>query len=204
MLVGQSTAEYVLVKAVIFTFSYLGLICLVYFYLALSIGGVAAISHPVSIFIECVGAIEILFYLFWFLPYRYYLHKERPAFPPPLNREQRQCLFKKSLDATSDVELFAQKWMGGGHLDGLRREDLKEWILWALFDREGPPGDDNEELEDYMEAIEKALDRNVKSGCGPAKSLRLNFTRFKVTHRSLLYYLVCSSTLINGIKLTRV
>lgn len=190
MLLGQSTAEYVLIKAVIYTFGYLGLICLVYFYLAVSVGGVRWISHPVSIAIETIGAIEILFYLFWFLPYRYYLHKQRPAFPTPLNREERQELFFKSLAVTSDIELFAKKWMRGASLEDMRRENLKEWMLWALFDREGPPGEDDEELEEYVEAIEEALGRNIRPGWGPVESIRLNFQRFTISHHSLLYYCV--------------
>jgi hypothetical protein len=190
MIVGKSTAEYVFIQALTYTLSYLGLACLLYFYLALSIGGVAAIAHPISIFIEVVGAIEISFYLFWYLPYRNYLHKQRPAYPPPLSREQRQQLWTKSLSVTSDLELFLRKWMCGAHIEDLRRENLKEWILWLLFDRDGLPGDDEEELEEYLATIEEALGRNIKSGCGPAKSLRLNFDRFTIRHRSLLFYMV--------------
>jgi hypothetical protein len=192
MLVGQSTAEYVLIKAFVYTFSYLGLACLLYFYLALSIGGVKTISHPVSIAIEVIGAIEILFYLFWFLPYRHYLQKQPPRFPPSLNRSERHELFYKSLSVTSDIELFTRKWMCGASIEDLRRESLKEWLLWAFFNREGPPGDDDEELEGYLESIEEVLGRNIKPGYGPAKTLRLNFDKIKVSHRSLLYYLVCS------------
>lgn len=191
MLLGQSTAEYVLIRAFVYTFSYLGLGCLLYFYLALSIGGVKTISHPVSIAIEVIGAIEILFYLFWFLPYRYYLHKQPPHFPPPLNRKERHELFQKSLATTSDLELLVRKWMRGASIEDLRRESLKEWMLWALFDREGLPGDDDEELESYIGSIEDMLGRGIKPGYGPAKPLRLNFDRINISHRSLMYYLVC-------------
>lgn len=190
MLLGQSTAEYVLIKSIIYLFGYLGLICLIYFYLAVSIGGIRWISHPVSITIETIGAIEILFYLFWFLPYRYYLHKKRAVFPQPLDRVGRQDLFYRSLAVTSDIELFTKQWMGGASLEDLRRENLKEWMLWALFDREGPPGDDDEELEEYIEAVEEVLGRNVRPGWGPVQSVRLNFERFAISHHSLTYYLV--------------
>ncbi|KAF2477191.1 uncharacterized protein BDR25DRAFT_251793 [Lindgomyces ingoldianus] len=189
MLVGQSTAEYILIKTIIYFFSYLGLLCILYFYLALSIGGVRVIAHPVSIFIESIGAIEILWYLVWFLPYRRYLHKQRAAFPPRLSRYERQRLFRKSLETTADIELFTRKWMGGAHLDDIRRENIKEWMLWALFNREGSPAEDDEELEAYLFEIEEKLGWAVKPGWGPAKSLRLNFDRFEVTHRSLIYYL---------------
>lgn len=127
MLLGKSTFEYVVIEAVVYFYSYIGLLCLAYFYLALSIGGVRVIAHPVSIAIEVLGAIEILFYLAWFLPYRSYLHKQKPLFPSPLNREQRQDLFYRSLAVTPDIELFVKKWMCGASLEDMRRENIKEW-----------------------------------------------------------------------------
>lgn len=83
--------------------------------------------------------------------------------------------------------------MCGASIEDLRRENLKEWLLWALFDREGPPGDDDEELEEYVKAVEEAMRRDIRPGWGPAKSLRLNFSKFTVSHRTLLYYLVSPS-----------
>lgn len=190
MIVGKSPFEYVLVKGVIYLASYLGLLCLAYFYLALSIGGWRAVLHPVSLTIEVLGIIEILFYFLWFLPYRSHLHRQRPMFPPPLNRSQREALFLKSLAVTPDVELYVKKWSGGASLEDLRRENFKEWLLWALFDREGPPGEDDEELEGYIETIEETLGRNIRPGWGPVSSLRPNFQNFTVSHRSLSYYML--------------
>ncbi|KAF2443170.1 hypothetical protein P171DRAFT_522791 [Karstenula rhodostoma CBS 690.94] len=190
MLLGNSTFEYALIKAFICFSSYLGLLCLVYFYLALSIGGVSVVAHPVSIAIEVVGAIEILFYLCWFLPYRSYLWKQKALFPPPLNRKQRQDLWVRSLAVTPDIELYVKKWMCGASLEDLRRENLKEWLLWALFDRQGPPGDDDDELEEYVEAVEEMLGKNIRPGWGPGTCLRPNFRKFSVSHRSLTYYML--------------
>lgn len=127
MLLGKSTFEYVFIKAFIYLSSSLGLVCLAYFYLALSIGGIRAVAHPASIAIEVLGAVEILFYLLWFLPYRSYLRKQKALFPPPLNRKQRQDLWNRSLAVTPDIELYIKKWMCGASLEDLRRENLKEW-----------------------------------------------------------------------------
>ncbi|KAF2007615.1 hypothetical protein P154DRAFT_593145 [Amniculicola lignicola CBS 123094] len=190
MLVNQFTAEYVLVRGIIYMFSYTGLICLFYFFLALSIGGVQFIAHPFSIAIEVLGAIEILFYLFWFLPYRHYLHSQKPIFPPPLLRNERAELFDKTLGTVRDVELFVKGWMGGAGLEDLRREDVKLWLLWALWDREGIPGNDEEELEGYVDRVEAALGREIKGGWGKAKGIRLSFGKFEVSHRSLMFYLI--------------
>ncbi|PVH90175.1 hypothetical protein DM02DRAFT_722590 [Periconia macrospinosa] len=190
MLVGQSNTEYVLIEAVVYVFGYLGLLCLTYFSVALAIGGVPWVSHPFSIAIETIGAIEILFYLFWYLPYVNYLRKQRPRFSSPLHREQRRDFLQKSLAACSDVELFVKGWMCGASLEDVRRENLKDWFLWALFDREGPPLDDDEELEEYVRLVEEALGRNIGPGWGPADSVRLNFQHLDVSHRSLVYYCI--------------
>ncbi|PVH93901.1 hypothetical protein DM02DRAFT_676540 [Periconia macrospinosa] len=190
MLVGKSTVEYVFVRGMIYFFSYLGLLCLGYFYLAVAIGGKTWISHPFSIAIETIGAIEILFYFFWFLPYRHYLHKQKPLFPAPLSREERKKLFHKSLGTRSDIDLFIKKWMGEGNVEDVRRENLKEWLLWAVFDREGQPGEDDEELEEYVTEVENFLGREIRPGWGPVESIRLNFQPFTISHRSLVFYLV--------------
>jgi hypothetical protein len=59
-----------------------------------------------------------------------------------------------------------------------------------LFDREGSPGEDDDELEIYVEMVEELLGRNIRPGWGPVTGLRLNFRDFSVAHRSLTYYLV--------------
>lgn len=154
--------------------------------------GVSGVTHPFSIFVEVVGAIEILWYLAWFLPYRHYL--QRPGIrPTPLRRAQRRQLFRKALDLITDGEQFVRKWMQNSHLEDIRRENLKDWFLWALWERDGPPGEDDEELEDIISEVEERLDMKIKPGRGDAEALRPSFDRIRMTHRSLFWYIVSAS-----------
>lgn len=105
MLVGTSQREDLLIRAAWYIFTYIGLGCLIYFQIIFVVAGVRGITHAFSIFIEVIGAIEILWYLIWFLPYRSYL--QRPGIrPTPLTRTQRRQLFRKALDLIPDGEQF--------------------------------------------------------------------------------------------------
>ena len=70
---------------------------------------------------------------------------------------------------------------------------MKEFFLWAFFNRGGPPGDDDEELEEYVIATERLLNRSLDEGRGPAKALRLTLDRIDMLHRSLVWYFVSYS-----------
>jgi hypothetical protein len=196
MIVGQSDVEYVLIRAAIIFFSYLGLLGLLYFYVVLSIGGVPAIAFPFSIIIEGIALLEILFYFCWFLPYKSYLQRPAAELPPPLTRGQRKELFLKGLEHVPDPELYVRKWMHNAHVDDLRQENVKEWLLWVLFDRDGPPGADDEELAEYISEIERRMNMKIKPGRSEVQAMRLNFDPVPITHRSLFFYLV-GSTLTN-------
>ena len=194
MLANPTRWEYVLIRASIFIIRYLGLWCLLYFILAAAIGRVRVIRHPASLVIEAIGLIEICFYLFWFLPYKRYL--QRPGiFPPPLSRAERSALFFRCLSLVPDMEWFLRGWNQTAPLEDIGREDRKDWLLWAIFEREGLPGDDNEELEEYLIAVEEKTGIKLKPGHGKAKPLRLNFEPVNMTHRNFFFYLVSNIAL---------
>ena len=67
---------------------------------------------------------------------------------------------------------------------------MKEFFLWAFFNRGGPPEDDDGELEEYVAATEKLLGRPIEPGRGDAKPLRLTLDRVNMLHRSLTWYCV--------------
>lgn len=69
---------------------------------------------------------------------------------------------------------------------------MKDFFLWAFFNRDGPPGDDDEELEEYVFAMEKLLGQPIEAGRGNAKCLRLTLDKVNMLHRSLIWYLVSS------------
>lgn len=94
------------------------------------------------------------------------------------------------MENIADPEAYLQKWFLGAPLSEIKRENVKEFFLWAFFNRGGPPGDDDEELEDYVFATEKLLGKPIEEGRGNAKCLRLTLDRVDMLHRSLVWYIV--------------
>lgn len=68
---------------------------------------------------------------------------------------------------------------------------MKEFFLWAFFNRDGLPGGDDEELEEYIVAAERQLGRTIDEGRGSAACLRLTLDPVNMLHRSILWYSVC-------------
>lgn len=65
---------------------------------------------------------------------------------------------------------------------------MKEFLLWAFFNRGGPPGDDDDELEEYVIATEQGLGKPIEEGRGKAMCLRLTIDNVDMLHRSLVWY----------------
>lgn len=81
-------------------------------------------------------------------------------------------------------------WFLGAPVEEIKRENLKEFFLWAFFNRGGPPGDDDEELEEYVAQTEGLLGKEIAPGKGNAKCLRLTLENVNMMHRSLVWYTV--------------
>jgi len=143
----------------------------------------------VPLIIETIAIAETLFFLCVYLPYSIYLQNEA-VHPPPPAREERQELFRLCNENIEDPEAYLQKWFLGAPLSEIKRENVKDFLLWAFFNRGGPPGDDDEELEEYVFATEKLLGKPIQEGRGNAKCLRLTLDRVDMLHRSLVWYIV--------------
>ncbi|KAK2004230.1 hypothetical protein LX36DRAFT_623791 [Colletotrichum falcatum] len=194
MIVQKTWPQYIAVRVLIVMMRDLGLLGFTYFYAIFALGGVDAITHPFSIFVEVVAAIEILFYLFFFLPYKWYLQTWKPYQPPRMGRAQRARLFYKALSLVPDGEEFVRKWMLNAHIEDIRRDNLKDWLLWALFEQDNmvsrPTKDIDLELEQCIDDAEEKFGIKLRPGRGEAEALRLIFDPVIIQHRSLFYYLV--------------
>ncbi|KAH8674283.1 hypothetical protein BX600DRAFT_378444 [Xylariales sp. PMI_506] len=192
MIANKTWPQYILVRAVIVLMRDLWLLCFLYFFTVFALGGVVAIAHPISIFIEIIGLIELLFLLLFFLPYRSFLQKWQPYKPPPLSPPERARLFAKALSLVPDGELFVRKWMLNVPLEEVRRENVKDWLMWALFERDSSGGyvgaEVDAELEQYLEEIEERLGLHFEPGRNDVEVLRLSFDPVIIQHRSLLFY----------------
>lgn len=192
-MIGESRADYVFIRICIIGLHSVAPLCLLYCATSIALYGFRrAATSPVVLIIESAVAAEALFYVAVYLPCRYYLQREA-VHPPAPSREERGELFRRCNDNIPDAEAYLRKWFLAAELKEIRRENVKEFLLWAFFNRGGPPGTDNEELEEYVDATEKLLGRPIEEGRGSATCLRLTLDRVPMLHRSLLWYFVSQS-----------
>jgi len=188
-MIGTSRAEFWFIRFCIVGLHYIAPLCILYCIAVISIYGLKATTYRFPLLVEGIAVAETLFYLAVYLPYRYYLQREA-VHPPPPTREERNELFRLCNENIADPEAYLQKWFLGADSSEIKKENVKEFFLWAFFNRGGPPGDDNEELEEYVSATEKLLGRPIEDGRGKAKALRLTLDRVDMLHRSLIWYCV--------------
>lgn len=190
-MINNSWAEYVFIRICIFALQSIPLVSLAYcFSLAFTSFFTNYEFYRVSRALEVVFLTESFFFLFCFLPYRIWLQQEA-IHPPAPSREERAILYQRCSDNITDPEAYLQKWFLGADIRDIRKENVKEFFLWAFFNRGGPPGDDDEELEEYIGVLERQLGREIPEGRGNAKCLRLTLDEVVMSHRSLIWYCVC-------------
>jgi hypothetical protein len=75
----------------------------------------------------------------------------------------------------------------------MQRENVVDWVLWALFasKREDALDEWREELDEYISSIEGILDRKLENGRNEdVKSMRVTFDPVRMLHRPLIWYMV--------------
>jgi hypothetical protein len=188
-MIGTSTFDLYLIRTSIFVLRYVAPLCAVPCIATVARYGLREALSPVPLVLVSVAAAETLFYLVGYLPYQARLQREA-VHPPTLSKLERKDLFQKCHDNTPDGEAYLQKWFLGAPAEEIKRENLKEFFLWAFFNRGGPPGDDEEELEGYVAQTEELLGREIAPGRGNVECLRLTLDRVYMMHHTLLWYTV--------------
>ncbi|CRK24016.1 hypothetical protein BN1708_003707 [Verticillium longisporum] len=187
MIVGQSHFKSLAFRVTVTLVNYIGLVTVNFITAIVFLGGLHGLSSPLAIILLFVAIPEVSFYLVWFLPYRSRLQGHGPK-PMPLSRGLRKSIFKRGLDHVPDVEQYIRKWHSNAHNDDIRQDNYKEWLLWALFDRDGDLGDDSAELDEYIQYAEEKGELKIKKGQGDAVPIRLTYDPVEMTHRSLTFY----------------
>ncbi|CAE6426492.1 unnamed protein product [Rhizoctonia solani] len=157
---------------------------------------VLSTSHSYSLrgyyLITSYTLIEVLFYLFFFLPRKAFLQK--PAVhPPPLSPEDREQLFSRCLAHLKDAQSFNQWFLDSP--SQVPRQNVLEWLKWGFFAGEPCVNDrcskHDEELEEYLGQLEHALGEKFPPGYDPKlKSIRITLDDVVVYHRPVVWYLV--------------
>jgi pimeloyl-ACP methyl ester carboxylesterase len=130
-------------------------------------------------------AIEALFYLF-FLWYR--RHLQREAVHPPLrSREMRKQLVTQVAAEVHNVDKFLSGWFRGADPKDIGREGLKGFLNWVFWEGRVTE-DDAEEMEEYLQVVEKLAGHKFPEGQGRAKALRLTLDPIEMDVRCLTWY----------------
>lgn len=186
-MIGTSAFDFYFIRTCIVGLHYLAPLCVLYCLLVLALWGIGAARYPLPLVVELTAAAESLFYIFTRLQYRAYLQRDA-LHPPPLSNAERRELFDLCNENIPDPEAYLSKWFLGAPLTDIKRENLKEFFLWAFFNRGGPPDEDDAELEEYIDAVEQLLGKKIEPGRGSAQCLRLTLDRVDMLHRSLIWY----------------
>lgn len=91
---------------------------------------------------------------------------------------------------------YASGWFYFTDYSEIKRENMIEWILWALFGvhRDGYRTEWEEEIEGYIVQIEKLLGRKLESGWDDAvQCMKVSLDPVVMSHRPLLWYTVSFS-----------
>lgn len=129
--------------------------------------------------------------VFYFLTLLYQRYLQRPASHPPTHSmAERQKLFSLCYLSTSDHERFLTKWFLDAPLAAIRRENVKEWLRWAFLNTAVADPADNDEVEGYVESLEKATGTIFEPGRADVKCIRLTLDKVNALHRSLVWYSV--------------
>jgi hypothetical protein len=191
-MIGTSLHEYLFIRTCIISLHHVAHLSV--FYCLIQILQYAlqpALSCRIPLVLEFWAAAEAIFYVVY-LRYRQCLQSEAQH-PPALSRQRRRELFALCSQNIPDPEAYWRKWFLDAPAETIKRENLKDFFLWAFFNRDGPPGEDDEELEEYIAATEKLLGREIEKGRGSAVCLRLTLDPVNMLHRSLLWYSVKSA-----------
>ncbi|KAI9712639.1 MAG: hypothetical protein M1812_006819 [Candelaria pacifica] len=145
-------------------------------------------SYPVPLIVGIWPIAETCFYFLVYHPWKRLL--QRPITHPPLvSRDERRKLFERCQNKIPEPDRYLSKWFLDAPLREIKRDNVKEFYRWAFLNSGTHSAADEEELEEYTDGLEKIIGRNIASGRGSAKCLRLTLDEVKPRHRPLVWYL---------------
>ncbi|KAF5322172.1 hypothetical protein D9619_001076 [Psilocybe cf. subviscida] len=157
-----------------------------------------------NVWIASWAAVEAGFYFLVYLPRKSALQAPPITPPPHLDRDERRLIFTRCLRSAHILdEAHPYPYPTGWFFprdEHPYREDCVDWLLWALFSSTRQElGEDGyaeirEEIDDYMEEIERILGEKLKPGHSSSedvlKSMRITLDPVRMLHRPLIWYMI--------------
>lgn len=192
-MIGDSTAEWIFIRLAIISFRYSPLFYAIGLVTQCLRHGSSAWGFTATRILTGVLVAEAVFYIRIWRPFQARL--EIPAnHPEPLSDNDRRAMFNECLSNIESLEWYLRGWFLGASLDDIRRDNLKDFLLWGFFDKNHADVDENdeaiEEINAYISTIEQRLGRSFGDGRGPAKCLRLTLDGAETAYRGLSWYAV--------------
>jgi pimeloyl-ACP methyl ester carboxylesterase len=190
-MIGTSLPEYVFIRISICLLQYTTPICLLYLLTLISIEGTRGALYWTSKVAIGYSIIDVLYAVFIFYPYNRRL-KQTAEHPPLLPHAERRALLIRCLDNVPDLASYLRTWFLGADKSEIRKDNVREFISWAFFDRHqgNETAAELEELDEYVVEIENRLGYQLQPGRGKAKSLRLTLDEIEVRYRSVVWYFI--------------
>lgn len=193
-MIGTSFGEWVLIRFSVLFFQYTPLVYLALFACSLPFINENAWASRTCVILGLLLVIEAGFYATIYRPYQHRL-KDQAVHPEVLNSNERRALFYRCFDNITSAEAYLRGWFLGADPEDIRRDNIKEFLLWAFFEREDDQsveedGSAVEDLNEFIKYIETRLGRQLEPGRSAIKSLRLTLDGIETRYRSLLWYFV--------------
>ncbi|KAH9848920.1 Alpha/Beta hydrolase protein [Lenzites betulinus] len=185
-MIGDSIPEYIFIRTCIFALRLVAPLSIFYTCANLYYG-----QFILSRWLGLYAGAEAAFYLFVYLPRCKVLQKSA-IHPPLIPREEREALFAKCFARVSHSEM-ASGWFFSAPSDGIKRENVIEWLLWALFGshRDGIQEEWVEELQGYVRKMEVLLGRELEQGWDETvRCMRVSLDPVVTVHRPLVWYII--------------
>ncbi|RDW62000.1 hypothetical protein BP6252_11433 [Coleophoma cylindrospora] len=184
MIIGRSRGNLIFIRSTTFILRSITPLSFLYILIVLLL---PAQDQPTK-YLSAYPLLEVFFYLFVFLPRKYYL--QQPAVHPrPLPRHERKLLFQRCIRLISDPQAFLSKWFNGAAISEIREDNVKQFYRWAFMNSRAGEEGDEEELDEAMQYFQEQTGWKLQPGLGSAKCLRLTLDPVYMLHRPLLVYI---------------
>ncbi|EMD38036.1 hypothetical protein CERSUDRAFT_113174 [Gelatoporia subvermispora B] len=187
MPIGNSIPEYIFIRISIWCLRAVAPICIAYTIANWYIG-----SYWYSPWLGRYALLETTFYFLVYLP-RTYVLQQAATHPPPLPKEQRKALFMRCCTRLREVEDFTTGWFYSTPSSLIRRENIKEWLLWAFFctHTDGIRDEWQEEIDEYIDSVEDMLGHKLEVGRNDSvECMRVTLDPVRMLHRPFLWYMI--------------
>ncbi|KAI0293580.1 hypothetical protein BC826DRAFT_1105012 [Russula brevipes] len=183
-MIGRSWPEYVFIRTAILGLRLVAPLSIVYL--------AASCRAGAFLWSSLLGAytlVESAFFLFVYLPRSYRLQQDA-KYPPRMSRAEREALFYKCANSMTSESISG--WFIRSPGEHLCRDNVADWLLWALFSarRNDALPEWEEELDSYITVMGSYVGYPLEHGSNPEmQCLRLTMDPVPMVHRPFVWYM---------------